>query len=111
MEHETPKSTCRLCGAAFARRGITRHIKSCLTKHLHAASKGKPKELIYLHVQDTFTPDYFLHLLMAARTPLEALDAYLREIWLECCGHMSAFFWPEMPRRSLPAANAMPTRR
>ncbi len=91
MDYQTPKSTCRLCGAEFARRGITRHVKSCLAKHLRAASKGKPKELIYLHVQDTFNPDYFLHLLMGARLPLEVLDTYLRDIWLECCGHMSAF--------------------
>lgn len=91
MEIQTPKSTCRLCGGEFARRGMTRHIQSCLAKHLSAASKGKPRELVHLHVQDAFNPDYFLYLLMAAGSPLEVLDAYLREIWLECCGHLSAF--------------------
>ena len=91
MEYQTPKSTCRLCGSEFARRGITRHLQSCLGKHLNAKSKGKVQALIHLHVQDAFNPDYFLYLLMAARAPLAVLDAYLRETWLECCGHLSAF--------------------
>ncbi|MGH2541514.1 MAG: IS1096 element passenger TnpR family protein, partial [Ardenticatenaceae bacterium] len=32
-----------------------------------------------------------LHLEMAGNTTLQDLDSYLRAIWLECCGHLSAF--------------------
>jgi hypothetical protein len=34
---------------------------------------------------------YWLHLAVAPDAPLSSLDTFLRQIWLECCGHMSAF--------------------
>ena len=34
---------------------------------------------------------YFLNLLLNQSTTLAELDDFLRAIWLECCGHMSAF--------------------
>jgi hypothetical protein len=34
---------------------------------------------------------YWLHLAVAGEAPLAKVDAFLRQIWLECCGHMSAF--------------------
>ncbi len=92
MEYEAPKSKCELCGSEFARQGMTRHIKSCLKKHLEKKeSKHKPQDLLLLHVADAFNPDYFLYLLLGEKTTLNDLDGFLREIWLECCGHMSAF--------------------
>lgn len=36
-------------------------------------------------------PEYWLHLKVAGNARLEALDQFLRDIWLECCGHLSAF--------------------
>jgi hypothetical protein len=32
-----------------------------------------------------------MHLAVPAKAPLSRLDDFLRHIWLECCGHMSAF--------------------
>ncbi|MEI7557046.1 hypothetical protein [Candidatus Chlorohelix sp.] len=34
---------------------------------------------------------YWLHLEISADTSLLKLDKYLRNIWVECCGHLSAF--------------------
>ncbi len=34
---------------------------------------------------------YFLQLLMDGDATLKKLDAFLRKIWLECCGHLSRF--------------------
>lgn len=36
-------------------------------------------------------PGYWMHLEASARATLEDLDQFLRDTWLECCGHMSAF--------------------
>lgn len=47
--------------------------------------------MLYLNISDTYNPDYFLHLLISEKTTLKDLDTFLRNIWLECCGHMSAF--------------------
>jgi len=91
MEYHAPKSTCRLCRSEFARRGMTRHIKACLTRHFRPDPNTKRLDLMHLHVQGAYNPDYFLHLLMNANDPLYHLDAFLRQTWLECCGHLSAF--------------------
>jgi hypothetical protein len=32
-----------------------------------------------------------MHLAVPLDAPLEQLDAFLRDIWLECCGHLSSF--------------------
>ncbi|MDR3334986.1 MAG: hypothetical protein LBT13_08915, partial [Treponema sp.] len=36
--------------------------------------------------------NYWLLLDIASNAVLKDLDWFLRQIWLECCGHMSAFF-------------------
>ena len=92
MEYDELKSKCGLCGSEFARQGMTRHLKSCLKKNLEKkGSKAKPKDLVLLNVSDAFNPGYFLYLLIGGKTTLSDLDDFLRDIWLECCGHMSAF--------------------
>lgn len=71
---------------------MTRHVKSCLKKNLEKKrAKGKPRGFLLLNVADAFNPDYFLYLLVDEKTTLGELDGFLRDIWLECCGHMSAF--------------------
>ena len=91
MEYQAPKSKCSLCNSEFARKGMTRHVKSCLSEHFQKISKGKSVPLLYLNISDTHNPDYFLHLLISENSTLRVLDTFLRNIWLECCGHMSAF--------------------
>lgn len=91
MEYQTPKSKCNLCGSKFKRQGLTRHIRSCLIKHFQKDSEVKSSPLLYLNIYDAFNPDYFLHLLISENTTFENLDAFLRDIWLECCGHLSSF--------------------
>ena len=91
MEYQTPKSKCSLCGSEFTRQGLTRHIKSCLTKHFQRPSEVKPRNLLYLNIRDAYNPEYFLHLLIVGNSTLKNLDVFLRDIWLECCGHLSSF--------------------
>lgn len=91
MEYQTPKSRCRLCDSEFTRQGLTRHIKSCLTKNFQKPSNAKSKNLLHLNIYDSINPDYFLHLLIIRNSTLKNIDVFLRDIWLECCGHMSSF--------------------
>lgn len=42
-------------------------------------------------VEARYSSAYWLHLEVPADARLEVLDSFLRQIWLECCGHMSAF--------------------
>ena len=34
---------------------------------------------------------YWMHLDVSVDTPLATLDRFLRDTWLECCGHLSVF--------------------
>ncbi|HMB92325.1 MAG TPA: hypothetical protein VKP65_15845 [Rhodothermales bacterium] len=70
-------------------------MRACLPDHLETlqkSSSGKPNDVFYLVVQGYgFFEDYWLHLAVTAQTTLHELDRFLRETWLECCGHLSMF--------------------
>jgi hypothetical protein len=91
MEYYMPKSKCNVCESEFSNNGLSRHIKSCLAKKLKHDSQGRSEQLTYILVTGTYNHDYFLHLLIKEKTTLKYLDDFLRAIWLECCGHLSAF--------------------
>ena len=82
---------CTFCSNTYKKAGINRH----LTKELEERSKkSKPGKSFLLKVE----PDpswgkspYFLSLWMDGEMKMSELDKFLRQIWLECCGHMSAF--------------------
>ncbi len=93
MPQITPSGKCELCGRSFRKSGMTRHLQSCLAK---IGLPGEPgpgsANSIHLLVEDTYRPEYWLHLAVPATTELAELDRYLRDTWLECCGHLSSFF-------------------
>jgi hypothetical protein len=71
---------------------MARHLAKCLPEHAgtqaHTGS-GKAQRLFHLVVEGG--PAYWLHVEMPASATLADLDDFLRKIWLECCGHLSAF--------------------
>ncbi len=81
---------CFLCGETLAKNAVRRHLAKCLPAH-EEAGKGQPLRLFHLQVEGDIEPAYWLHLEIPASATLEKLDDYLRAIWLECCGHLSAF--------------------
>jgi len=44
-----------------------------------------------IRFQGRYLPQYWIVLLVKKNTTLKAVDSALRDIWLECCGHLSAF--------------------
>lgn len=86
---------CNLCDRSLAKRGMTRHLQSCLKKHADRVAAGKkkmnPATVFHLVVEDRWYLDYWLHLLVPANAVLATLDQFLRDTWLECCHHLSAF--------------------
>ncbi len=82
------KSRCRFCGNRYANAGIARHVSACKAR---SAIEGQTAVFSHLSVVDPHDANYRLDLLARPRTTLEDLDAWLREIWLECCGHLSIF--------------------
>lgn len=94
-KREATRGKCVYCGRDYTRWGMTRHLQSCAVRQaaIHAAGEGRGRQLPIFHllVEDAWGGDFWLHLEIPGSTTLEELDNYLRAIWLECCGHLSAF--------------------
>jgi hypothetical protein len=70
---------------------MTRHLSKCNQTQTPAATGNQgPAPAFHLVVEGGWKA-YWLHLSAPVKAPLSKLDAFLRHIWLECCGHMSAF--------------------
>lgn len=100
---QKPKSegTCLFCEKTYSRAGINRHLKTHLDKK---TLQNKPGQSFLLKVGPDpsyfyETPPYFLSLWIDGNTKFEKLDDFLRGIWLECCGHLSAFTDPLKARQ------------
>lgn len=79
--------TCYLCGDSYTGRGMTRHLQAC--KDDHASATGR--RTLHLKASGAHRPKYWLHLGVDADATLADLDDVFRDVWLECCGHLSAF--------------------
>lgn len=89
------KGKCAYCGHETTKGGMAKHLSSC-PERKKAISKaesraGKGETLYHLRAQPAGGGEFWLDLEMRGSATLQDLDYYLREIWLECCGHMSQF--------------------
>lgn len=85
---------CELCGATVARQSMKNHLQSCIEQQEaeKTSMAKKPAEDVRLfHILIEGYSPYWLHIEAEADTTLKKLDAFLRDTWLECCGHLSAF--------------------
>ena len=94
MPRQTSTGTCTFCQGTFSKGTMTRHLSACKQRQaaLQASATGgtgRPTKILHLLV-DGYGP-YWLHLEVRADARLDTLDTFLRNIWLECCGHMSQF--------------------
>lgn len=87
---------CLYCRKMYTKQGITRHLST----HLKRIAQEKLTDKKSYHIRVTGAKVYFLHLLIHADSSLETLDSFLRDIWLDCCGHMSSFEIKSPPRKS-----------
>lgn len=87
------KGVCKYCGKEYAKGGMLRHLPTCKERKakLEAAS-GKRKCGYYeLVISGKYDSDYWLVIEIKETATLEDLDEFIRDIWVECCGHLSAF--------------------
>ncbi len=89
------KGTCAICKSSFNKSAMTKHLQSCMGKtqidEEYAEGSSSSLKFFHLLVEGHDLPEYWMHLKVSSHTRFEDLDNFLREIWLECCGHMSAF--------------------
>ncbi len=99
------KGICNFCKGEFGKAGMTQHLKSCKQRlsdiaeestEAESTTKSKTRKLqktkiFHLLVEGLYLPMYWMHLELPASMTLRHLDYFLRDTWLECCGHLSEF--------------------
>lgn len=92
---------CFFCKKVYTKSGINRHLQ----KHLEAeVTEGKPgiSYLLKIEIDSSWGKSpYFLSIWMDGEAKMSNLGNFLRQIWLECCGHMSSFTDPKKRNRGM----------
>lgn len=87
------KGKCKYCGKEYMAGYMSRHLSSCKERQKRLAEEKGKRQCGYflLYISAKYNSDYWLFLEMRDTATLKELDDFLRDIWLECCGHLSAF--------------------
>jgi hypothetical protein len=94
---EISKGICSFCKGEFEKAKMTQHLKYCkqraaeIAAEAQSAPENQKTRLLHLVIEGRHNPEYWMHLEMPASDALADLDGFLRDIWLECCGHLSEF--------------------
>jgi hypothetical protein len=84
------KGRCFYCERIYSKAGIIRHLSSCEKRNAIAGANRGTKASFY-HTTAQGSPEYWMHLRVLQEAKLYELDRFLRDVWVECCGHLSAF--------------------
>lgn len=82
------KGKCGFCKDFFSGTSMTRHLQACV-KRRETQTKELMKEKVFL-LRASAGP-FWVYFEVGASSSLKEIDSFLRELWLECCGHLSAF--------------------
>ena len=81
------KSTgnCYLCSASLGKTAMKNHLSRLHTEEAE-------QECCLLKIEGFGKKNYWLYADVPVDRTLTVVDAFLRRIWLECCGHLSEFY-------------------
>lgn len=103
------KGRCYFCNGVFAKAAIRNHLKACKARKAaqeaapgKGGPKGQPAKVFHIAVEGRDRPEYWMHIEVPAVARLEDLDEFLRDVWLECCDHLSAFTIKDTSYQSSP---------
>jgi hypothetical protein len=97
---------CAYCSGSFSGTIMARHLESCKDRYASSSSQSRDKEYILLRnnnntaqhhiayllkVSSKYFPEYWSFMEADGTCKLEDIDSFLRNMWLECCGHLSCF--------------------
>jgi len=90
---QSPLATCHYCGNTYTNRGMYQHLRACDARQAaieEANTQDVPRTKI-LHLAIKGDRYHWLHVEAPVNASLHDLDQFLRDIWVECCGHLSEF--------------------
>lgn len=77
--------TCEICGVKLSKRQMVGHLSKCAypdVKDIAAVAQVRV---------DVPGSPFWLDLDVKTNATMRQLDEFLRDVWLECCGHLSGF--------------------
>ncbi len=90
MEKST-RGYCKYCGKEYTRTGMAKHLQTC-KKRIDLCKKVTGTEKYFeLMLYGKYNKDYWIIIQIKENATLYSLDWFIRDIWVECCGHLSAF--------------------
>lgn len=87
MAESKLNGNCYLCGHTYSKAGFAKHI---LSNHSYAGADSQ--DCAVIKVEGADDKSYWLYVDIALTSTLQPLDSFLRDIWLECCGHLRNFY-------------------
>jgi hypothetical protein len=96
MARQISKGMCTFCHRELSKASMSRHLESCEQRTAMQGEAGsrqgtKKTRAFHLVVEGYRLPMYWMHLEVSTAITLVTLDRFLRDTWLECCGHLSVF--------------------
>jgi hypothetical protein len=103
----TFRGRCGFCGEIFEFRAMEKHLESCERRKReegfalpgHSQQKGrkpshKEEETTIFHLGvrgEAYPSTYWMNIEVPSGSKLRDLDRFLKDTWVECCGHLSQF--------------------
>lgn len=91
MAKSTTDGQCLFGKGTFSKQAMSKHLEACEKRKPYKKASASPQRVFHLLAEGQYALEYWIHLEAAANTTLEDLDGLLRDLWLECCGHLCAF--------------------
>ena len=84
---------CKYCGKEYTKGGMLRHLAACKKRALVLEKENLKRKCRYFQIviSGKYVKDYWLIVETSENTTLKELDKFIRDIWVECCRHLSAF--------------------
>jgi hypothetical protein len=79
---------CQFCDQIVGRAAVVRHLSLCRQPE---GARLSPGPSFHIVIEGRRAKAYWMHVAVPVDATLAKLDAFLRETWLECCGHLSSF--------------------
>lgn len=87
------KGKCKYCGKEYTFSYMNKHLPVCEERQKKWLEEAGGEKCGYfeLAIYPKYNRDYWLYVEIKETATLKDVDQFLRDIWLECCGHLSAF--------------------
>ena len=85
------EGVCKYCNKTYSAQAMARHLLSCAERKDSLAKNQNQDFQDKVFLIRAGADPFFLYFEVNAISTLKDVDSFLREIWLECCGHLSSF--------------------